>query len=302
MAHDLGHPPFGHAGERALDRCLAACGGFDHNAQTLRVVTALERRYPAFDGLNLSWETLEGLVKHNGPLTLRDGTPIGHYRERGLPHAIQLYGRSNDPGIQDLELWSFASAEAQVAAIADDIAYDAHDIDDGLRAGLFALEELADVPLIASILEDIRRGNPQLEPNRVVHELVRRLITQMIEDVIAETSGRLQTLAPRSADDVRHADRQVVGFSAAMAAADRAIKGFLYPRMYRHARIMRIMGDAEGVVCALFARYSAKARRHAGGMGTDRRGRGRSRPPSPNRRFHRRHDRPLRAGRARAAF
>src|SRR6188768_382253 len=154
LAHDLGHPPFGHAGERALDRCLAACGGFDHNAQTLRVVTALERRYPAFDGLNLSWETLEGLVKHNGPLTLRDGSPIGHYRERGLPYAIRPYGGANDSGLQDLELWSFASAEAQVAAIADDIAYDAHDIDDGLRAGLFALEKLASVPLISNILKD----------------------------------------------------------------------------------------------------------------------------------------------------
>ena len=153
LAHDLGHPPFGHAGERALDRCLAAWGGFDHNAQTLRVVTALERRYPAFDGLNLSWETLEGLVKHNGPLTLRDGSPIGHYRERGLPYAIRPYGGANDSGLQDLELWSFASAEAQVAAIADDIAYDAHDIDDGLRAGLFALEELASVPLISNILK-----------------------------------------------------------------------------------------------------------------------------------------------------
>ena len=258
LAHDLGHPPFGHAGERALDRCLAAWGGFDHNAQTLRVVTALERRYPAFDGLNLSWETLEGLVKHNGPLMLRDGSPIGHYRERGLPYAIRLYGGANDSGLQDLELWSFASAEAQVAAIADDIAYDAHDIDDGLRAGLFALEELASVPLISNILKDTYRENPQLEANRVVHELGRRLITQMIENVIAETTGRLQTLAPRSADGVRHADRQVVGFSAEMEAADRAIKGFLYPRMYRHPRIMRIMGDAERVVCALFARYSEK--------------------------------------------
>src|SRR6516165_8036761 len=121
LGHDLGHPPFGHSGEHALDQCLAADGGFDHNAQTLAVVTRLERRYPAFDGLNLSWETLEGLVKHNGPLTLADGTPTGPYRERGLPHAIALYGES-----QDLELWSFASAEAQIAAIADDIAYDAH--------------------------------------------------------------------------------------------------------------------------------------------------------------------------------
>src|SRR6478735_5598894 len=269
LAHDLGHPPFGHAGERALDRCLAAWGGFDHNAQTLRVVTALERRYPAFDGLNLSWETLEGLVKHNGPLMLRDGSPIGHYRERGLPYAIRLYGGANDSGLQDLELWSFASAEAQVAAIADDIAYDAHDIDDGLRAGLFALEELASVPLISNILKDTYRENPQLEANRLMHELGRRLITQMIENVIAETTGRLQTLAPRSADDVRHADRQVVGFSPEMAAADRAIKGFLYPRMYRHPRIMRIMGDAERVVCALVGPVSRRAGGQAGGWGQD---------------------------------
>jgi dGTPase len=250
LAHDLGHPPFGHAGERALDRCLAACGGFDHNAQTLRVVTVLERRYPTFDGLNLTWETLEGLVKHNGPLTLRDGTPIGPHRERGLPPAIRQHGRT-----QDLELWSFASAEAQVAAIADDIAYDAHDIDDGLRAALFTLDDLAGVPLVGDILQDIRGAHPGLDPGHLVHELVRRLITRMIEDVIGETGNRLRTLAPRSADDVRHAAAAVVGFSPLMAEADRAIKGFLYPRMYRHGRIMRIMSDAEDVVCTLFARY-----------------------------------------------
>jgi dGTPase len=250
LAHDLGHPPFGHAGERALDRCLAACGGFDHNAQTLRVVTALERRYPAFDGLNLSWETLEGLVKHNGPLTLRDGSPSEPYRERGLPYAIAVYNN-----MQDLQLWSFASAEAQVAAIADDIAYDAHDIDDGLRAGLFVLEDLAAVPLIHGILRQIREQHPALDPPRLVHELVRRLITQMIEDVIAETSGRVRALAPRSADDVRRAQQPVAGFSKGMAEADRAIKGFLYPRMYRHSRIMHIMDEAERRVCALFARY-----------------------------------------------
>jgi len=250
LAHDLGHPPFGHAGERALDRCLATCGGFDHNAQTLRVVTALERRYPAFDGLNLSWETLEGIVKHNGPLTMCDGSPVEAYRERGLPHTIAMHSRT-----QDLELWSFASAEAQLAAIADDIAYDAHDIDDGLRAGLFVLEDLAGVPLIRDILRAIREEHPALDAPRLVHELVRRLITAMIEDVIAETAGRLRKLAPRSADDVRHAGQAVAGFSPVMAEADRAIKGFLYPRMYRHERIMRIMGDAERLVCALFARY-----------------------------------------------
>jgi dGTPase len=253
LAHDLGHPPFGHAGERALDRCLAACGGFDHNAQTLRVVTALERRYPDFDGLNLSWESLEGLVKHNGPLMLRDGSPIGHYRERGLPHAIRLHGTT-----QDLELWSFASAEAQIAAIADDIAYDAHDIDDGLRAGLFGLDDLAGLPLIRDILQSIRDQHRSIDSGRLVHELIRLIITQMIEDVIAETNKRLRALAPRSVEDVRHAAGPVGAFSPAMTEADRAIKGFLYPRMYRHARIVRIMGDAERVVCDLFARYVEK--------------------------------------------
>jgi dGTPase len=247
LAHDLGHPPFGHAGERALDRCLAACGGFDHNAQTLRVVTVLERRYAGFDGLNLCWETLEGLVKHNGPLTGRDGSPLGRYREHGVPHAIRLHGKS-----QDLELWSFASPEAQVAAIADDIAYDAHDIDDGLRAGLFALDDLSALPLICDVLEEVR----DIESSRQVHELVRRLITRMIEDVIAETARRLRALAPRSADDVRRADAAVAAFSLVMLEADRAIKGFLYPRMYRHGRIMRIMADAESVVSELFARYT----------------------------------------------
>jgi dGTPase len=252
LAHDLGHPPFGHAGERALDGCLEACGGFDHNAQTLRVVTALERRYAGFDGLNLSWETLEGLVKHNGPLTDRVGNPIGRHRERGVPPAIRGYGAS-----QDLELWSFASAEAQIAAIADDIAYDAHDIDDGLRAELFALDDLAELPLVREILGDIRRRHPSLDAVHTAHELVRRLITRLIEDVIAEAGRRLAALLPHGADDVRHAAEPVGGFSPAMAEADRAIKGFLYPRMYRHARIARIMSEAEAVVRDLFARYAA---------------------------------------------
>jgi dGTPase len=253
LGHDLGHPPFGHAGERALDGCLKACGGFDHNAQTLRAVTALERRYAGFDGLNLSWETLEGLVKHNGPLTDRHGAPTGNYRERGVPHAIRHYGET-----QDLELWSFASAEAQIAAIADDIAYDAHDIDDGFRAELFALDDLAEVSLVRDILAGIRGRYSNLDPARLVHELVRQLITLLIEDVIAETGSRLRALSPRSADEVRHGTQPVGGFSQAMAEADRAIKGFLYPRMYRHARIARIMTEAEQVVRELFAHYVAR--------------------------------------------
>src|SRR5437763_6280551 len=181
LAHDLGHPPFGHAGERALDRCLKGCGGFDHNAQTLRVVTALERRYAAFDGLNLTWETLEGLVKHNGPLTDRCGEAIGRHRARGLPPPIRPYA-----AMQDLELWRFASAEAQLAAIADDIAYDAHDIDDGLRAELFALDDLAaEVALVRDLLGSTRASHPTFEPARAGHELVRALIAALIEDVIA---------------------------------------------------------------------------------------------------------------------
>ena len=186
LAHDLGHPPFGHAGERALDDCLSAFGGFDHNAQTLRVVTALERRYPTFDGLNLTWETLEGLVKHNGPLTDRQGHPLGRYQAHGVPETIRDYDKQ-----QDLQLWSYASLEAQVAAFADDIAYDAHDIDDGLRAGLFSLDDIAGVELPGHILADIRADFPALDDARVVHEFIRRMIGLLIEDVVAETGRRV---------------------------------------------------------------------------------------------------------------
>jgi dGTPase len=252
LAHDLGHPPFGHAGERALDRCLADFEGFDHNAQTLRVVTALERRYAEFDGLNLTWETLEGVVKHNGPLTDRKGEPVERYRRHGLPHAIRVHARS-----QDLELWSWPSGEAQIAALADDIAYDAHDIDDGLRAGLFTPDDLAGVDLVRDILHEIRRAYASLDAGREAHELMRRLIARLIEDVIAEAGRRLHALAPLGAADLRLAGAPAVGFSPGMAAADRAIKGFLKARMYQHARVGRIMGEAESVVCDLFARYVA---------------------------------------------
>ena len=252
LAHDLGHPPFGHAGERALDECLSAFGGFDHNAQTLRAVTALERRYPTFDGLNLTWETLEGLVKHNGPLTDPDGKPLGRYRAHGVPETIQQYVR-----LQDLQLWSFPSVEAQVAAVADDIAYDAHDIDDGLRAELFGLEEIATVALPGEIVAEIRAAYPGLDAGRLVHEFIRRLIGLLIEDVVAETGRRLATLAPRSADEVRQAPSGVAGFSAAIAKAEGAIKAFLETRMYRHARVQRVMDEAAHVIRDLFARYTA---------------------------------------------
>lgn len=252
LAHDLGHSPFGHAGERALDAALSGFGGFDHNAQSLRIVTDLERRYADFDGLNLTWETLEGLVKHNGPLTARDGKPIGRYAEHGVPEAILNFSRRFD-----LELWSHASAEAQCAALADDIAYNAHDIDDGLRADLFTLGDIAGVPLVGDIVRNVQMRYPSLDPARRVHELSRRLITQMIEDVIAESERRLAALAPANAADIRNAAQAVVTFSPAFVEADKAIKGFLYPRMYRHTRVMRVMTDAEGVIADLVAHFTA---------------------------------------------
>jgi dGTPase len=252
LAHDLGHPPFGHAGERALDGCLGRYGGFNHNAQALRLVTDLERRYAGFDGLNLTWETLEGLVKHNGPLLDAQGRATARYAAHGVPAAILAYAQ-----VQDLDLATFASAEAQAAAFADDIAYDAHDIDDGLRADLFALDDTVTVPLIGAIVTEIDRAYPGLDASRRAHEVVRRLITRMIEDVIAESRRRLDALSPRSAADVRRAAQPVIAFSPQMAQADADIKGFLRPRMYRHDRVMRVMGEAEGVLRDLFAHFTA---------------------------------------------
>jgi dGTPase len=250
LAHDLGHPPFGHAGERALDVCLDAFGGFDHNAQTLRVVTLLEHRYPDFDGLNLTWETLEGVVKHNGPLTDREGNAVGRYRRRGIPVGIADFNRTCD-----LELWSFASLEAQVAALADDIAYDAHDIDDGLRAGLFAVDDLKAMPLTAAMVSDIARGHPLLDDDRRGAALVRELISCLITAVVSETERRLADAQPQSAAEVRRHDRALIAFPPEMAEAEALIKAFLKQRMYRHPRVKRVMDEAETVVRDLFARY-----------------------------------------------
>ncbi|HEX7883009.1 MAG TPA: deoxyguanosinetriphosphate triphosphohydrolase [Afipia sp.] len=253
LAHDLGHPPFGHAGERALDECLRAHGGFDHNAQSLRVVTLLERRYPEFDGLNLTWESLEGIVKHNGPITDRDGNAVGRYQERGVPVGIADYA-----GHHDLELWSYASLEAQVAAVADDIAYDAHDIDDGLRAGLFTVDDLNVIPLISDINAVISVRYPMLDEARRGAELVRELISYLIEDVFSETRKRLATVQPQSVADVRNHNGVIVAFSAAAERAEAAVKNFLKIRMYRHERVMSVMRDAANVVSDLFARYRAE--------------------------------------------
>jgi dGTPase len=250
LSHDLGHPPFGHAGERALDECMAAFGGFDHNVQSLRVVTELERRYADFDGLNLTWETLEGIAKHNGPMMDRNGTPAGRYADGKIPEGFLTYA-----SIHDLELWTYAGAEAQAAAIADDIAYDAHDLDDALRANLFSLDELDELPVLGDLLRALRERYPHVEHSRLVNELTRRLIAKMIADVIAECDRRASEIAPWTAADIRAAGKPFVAFSDSMGEADRAIKAFLTPRMYRHERVLAIMADAQRIVRDLFERY-----------------------------------------------
>lgn len=242
LAHDLGHPPFGHAGEDALQEMMAPYGGFDHNAQSLRVVTRLEQRYAEFDGLNLTWETLEGVVKHNGPL---DG-PLA--RASGpLAEAIAEYVPTHD-----LELDTFASAEAQVTALADDIAYNNHDIDDGLRAGLFKIGDLADVPLVGHMFAEVARRYPGLAQSRLIHEAVRRLIGHMVEDLVAETRKRIAALAPADASDIRRHDAPVAAFSAEMQRNDRALKKFLFENMYRHYKLNRMTSKARRLVRDLF--------------------------------------------------
>ena len=250
LAHDLGHTPFGHAGERALDKLMQPHGGFDHNAQSLRIVTKLERRYANFDGLNLTWETLEGLVKHNGPLIDAEGHALGHYKEKGLPAAIIEYAEAHD-----LALAQFASVEAQIAAVSDDIAYNAHDIDDGLRAGLFKIIDLGDIPLVGDELAKVLKAYPDLEHNRLVHETVRRVISAMVADVLANTKKNVSRLHPKSEQVVRSLNQPVVAFSSQMRENNRVLQQFLSQQMYRHARVMDIMARAQRVIDDLFQAY-----------------------------------------------
>jgi dGTPase len=250
LAHDLGHTPFGHAGERAMHEKMAPWGGFDHNVQALRVVTLLENRYAAHDGLNLTWETLEGILKHNGPLIDADGRPVGRYADEGLPGGIEAI-----PARGDLMLTTYASLEAQVAAIADDIAYNAHDIDDAARAGLLSIEDLAQVPLVGPIAEEVVGLWPDIERSRQIHEVQRRLITRTIEDVIAESAARIATVAPKSAEEVRQCGRTLVGFSSDMATAEKALKTFLFAKVYRHDTVMAPVRSSEAVVRRLFDHY-----------------------------------------------
>ncbi|PHP67983.1 deoxyguanosinetriphosphate triphosphohydrolase [Zhengella mangrovi] len=249
LVHDFGHTPFGHTGEDALDEKMAGYGGFDHNAQSLRIVTRLERRYAAFDGLNLTWESLEGLVKHNGPLTDAEGNGI----KGPVPHDILDFDADFPLGLAQ-----HASLEAQAAAIADDIAYNTHDIDDGTRAGLFTLEDLeAEVPFVATTLETVRKAWPGLDRVRTGHEFMRRQITAMVEDVIVTAQERLQQVSPAGPDDVRNAGMTIAGFSDAMRETDRQLKRFLFARMYRHPDVVRWRRDADRVVRELFDAYMA---------------------------------------------
>ncbi|WP_149586942.1 deoxyguanosinetriphosphate triphosphohydrolase [Tabrizicola flagellatus] len=242
LAHDLGHTPFGHTGEDAMERLMAPYGGFDHNAQALRIVTRLERHYADFDGLNLSWETLEGIAKHNGPVT---GPNADRKHDGPLPYALAEVNAQ-----WDLELDTHASAEAQVAAIADDVAYSHHDLHDGLRSGLFTEADLVELPVTGPAFEEVDRLYPGLEKMRRRHEALRRVFGRMVEDVIAVAQNRLASAQPRSVDEIRHMGTTVIRFSKPLYQDLKAVRSFLFHRMYRapsvmqeRARVTRMIDD-----------------------------------------------------------
>jgi dGTPase len=239
LAHDLGHPPFAHSGEEELERQMAEYGGFDHNVQTLRVVTELESRYPNFPGLNLTWETLEGVVKHNGP--------VSGALERPAWRAIVDFDAA-----YPLELGGWASAEAQVAALSDDIAYNNHDVDDGVQAGLFRLAELEDVPLIGPIVHSVRHDYPELNDSLTRMEAVRRMIGTMVDDVLAETARRAEASKVGSVADVRGLGKALVAFSPEMNQDLSRLRAFLYERMYRHWRVNRTRSQARRILAEMF--------------------------------------------------
>ncbi len=270
LAHDVGHPPFGHAGERALDAAMRDWGGFDHNAHSLRMVTTLERRYAHFDGLNLTFEALEGLAKHNGPVIGPHAPPNAAGRNRELLDLIGALGLT-----RALELDRFAPAEAQVAAIADDIAYTNHDIDDALRAGLISLADLEAAPMAGpfvkaarSVLDGTTLARSEIDRDRrLFYEVNRRMITVMVDEVVKETRARIAGLGITSADGIRNAGISVVAFPDDQRAALDALKKFLFDRVYRAPRVMRVMHKAEQVVAALFDRYMTSPGDLPGGRG-----------------------------------
>jgi len=247
LAHDIGHPPFGHAGETALNEVMKQYDGFDHNAQALRVLTKLERKYPKFDGLNLTWETLEGVIKHNGPLVNKDRTIDM------LPAAFRDY-----EALQSLELNTFAGPEAQVAALADDIAYNNHDIQDGLRAGLFKVDDLMDIPLTGSVFREVMLEFTDIERDRLVAEAVRRLIGIWTRDLIQEFQRRAAKARPQSVEDVRALDHPLAAFSNDIAEKQKPLRDFLFQRMYRHHKVNRMMSQARRIVRELFGLFIAE--------------------------------------------
>ena len=238
LAHDLGHPPFGHAGEDALNAVMADFGGFDHNAQALRILTYLEKRYAEFDGLNLTWESLEGIAKHNGPVTPPFPAALAEYNEH-----------------QDLDLGTYAGPEAQVAALADDIAYNNHDIDDGVRAGLFTLDALADVPLVGPVLAHVRDKYPALPQSQLVFETVRRVINLMVSDMVAQTRRNVSKATPLSVEDVRRLGSPLAAFSGDLLAQEKELRAFLVNNMYRHDRVNKMSQQGKQIVTDLFRFY-----------------------------------------------
>lgn len=240
LAHDLGHPPFGHTGEDALHELMADYGGFDHNAQAIRIVTRLERHYADFDGLNLTWETLEGLAKHNGPV-------LGD-----LPYALADYDR-----VHDLELNTYASLEAQVAALADDIAYNNHDLHDGLRAELFSTDELADLPMLDACFAAVDKAYPGLNYYRRRHEALRRFFGLLVEDVIAVARAEIAAVDPKTPQDVRLAGRAMVRFSDDVFEQLKTIRQFLFTRMYRAPEVVKVRAKVTRIVRELFPLYQS---------------------------------------------
>ena len=238
LAHDLGHTPFGHNGEDVLSACMAPYDGFDHNAQALKIVTNLERHYAEFDGLNLTWETLEAIAKHNGPVI------------DNIPFSLDNYNKSHN-----LELGTYASAEAQSAAIADDIAYNNHDLDDGLRAGLFTVDDIIQLPLVGSCFQEVDHKYPNLDSERRRHEALRRVFGTMVQDVITQSKACITALAPKSAQDIRNHSAPVVQFSDTLFADLKEIRAFLFTRMYRHNDVNEMRERTGTVVRDLFGIY-----------------------------------------------
>ena len=241
LAHDFGHTPFGHAGEEALDIMMQPYGGFNHNDQTLRIITLLEQRYAEFDGLNLTWETLEGISKHNGPIF------------RDYSSTIQELNR-----FFDLQLDLYGSLESQIASLADDVAYNAHDLNDGLRAGFFSINDLLDIPLVSSTIKFLYEKYPAISDSRLIHELTRRTVNVMVDDILKETRSRLRDENPKSSQDVREGKRPMAAFSSVLRTQVDQLRSFLFQRMYRHYKVNRMANKAKRVITSLFELFMSE--------------------------------------------